>query len=49
MAGDGGWRRGTAETHPKGACLGRRCYKLTDAAIVAVAKGLPNLTSLNVA
>ncbi len=30
------------------ACLGRGCYNLTDAAIVAVAKGLPNLTSLGV-
>ncbi len=32
----------------QGACLGRSCEKLTDAAIAAVAKGCPNLTSLDV-
>ncbi len=48
MAGDGGWRCGATETHPRATCLGRDCDKLTDAAIVAVAESCPNLKHLDV-
>jgi hypothetical protein len=41
--------RGSRVSPKGGACLGRCCNKLKDAAMAAVAKGCPNLTSLDVA